>query len=77
MLVNRVGTFFILMGLFLIGLFIYSDIVDMPMCGLLVSGAVVLALGLFMWFRNPAPPPQPTGRFRLLQKKSKDQNSKK
>jgi hypothetical protein len=77
MLVNRVGTFFILLGLMLIVLFVYSDLVDAPVCSMLIYGGVSLALGVFLWFRNPAPPSQPTGRFRIFKSRGKKDEKKK
>lgn len=74
MLINRIGTFFILIGLGLIGLFILSDIAESPSCNYLVFGAVLLGLGIFLWFRDPPHPPEPTGRFRLLQRSKKKQD---
>ncbi len=76
MLINRVGTFFIIVGVALIGLFILSDIADMPTCNLLIFGAILLGLGIFMWFKDPAPPPQSTGRFRMLKRTPKKQDKK-
>jgi hypothetical protein len=77
MMSNRIGTFLILVGLFLIGLFAYSDMVKAPVCNLLIIGGVTLALGVFLWFRNPTPPGQPTGRFRILKGAGKKQEKKK
>ena len=77
MIVNRIGTFFILMGLLLLGLFAYSDMVKAPACNLLVIGGISLVLGLFLWFRNPTPPAQPSGRFRILKILEKKQDKKK
>jgi hypothetical protein len=71
MLINKVGTFLILIGLLLIGLFIYSDLVDAPACGYLFFGGITLAAGIYMWFRNPLPPPKPPDRFRLFRKQVK------
>jgi hypothetical protein len=71
MLVNRVGTFFILLGIALIALFILSDVAQSPTCGLLIFGAIFLALGVMLWFRNPSPPAGPSGRFRLLKRVGK------
>ena len=80
MLINRVGTYLIFVGLALIGLFILSDMAAVPTCSLLVIGAVSLALGIFFWFKDPADASQPTGRFsifkRLSQKKEKKQGKK-
>ena len=76
MLINRIGTFFILIGLGLIGLFILSDVADSPSCNYLVIGAILLGLGIFLWFKDPRQPPEPTGRFRLLQRSKKDKDKK-
>jgi hypothetical protein len=71
MLANRVGTFFILLGIALIALFILSDIAQSPICGLLFFGTIFLGLGIVLWTRNPAPPSEPSGRFRLMKKMGK------
>jgi hypothetical protein len=76
MMTNRIGTFLILLGIVLLALFAYSDIVQAPVCNLLISGGLSLGLGIFLWFRNPAPPPPETGRFRLFRSASKKQNKK-
>ena len=76
MFVNRIGTFFILLGIGSVGLFILSDMSDTPTCNYLVFGAVFLALGIVLWLRDPAPPPQETGRFRILRKTEKKQGKK-
>jgi hypothetical protein len=76
MLVNRIGTFFTLLGLGMIGIFILSDMARTPSCNYLVIGAVFLGLGIFLWLRDPAPPPQETGRFRILRKTEKKQGKK-
>lgn len=77
MVVNRIGTFLILVGLLLLALFVYSDLVKAPVCNLLVIGGFSLALGVFLWFRNPVPPQQPSGRFRILKSFGKKQDKKK
>ena len=66
MFINRVGTFFILLGLMLIGLFILSDIARAPSCNFLIFGVASIAFGAYLWFKDPSPPPQPTGRFRIF-----------
>lgn len=62
----RIGTFFILLGLGLLGLFVLSDMAHSPTCGFFISGAILLSLGIFLWVQHPRPPAQPSGRFRLL-----------
>lgn len=64
--INRIGTFFILLGIGLIGLFILSDIAQAPTCNFLVLGAVSLIVGIALWFRDPAPQGPPPERFRIL-----------
>ena len=54
-----------LVGLLLIGLFVLSDVAQSPTCGFLPPGAVLLGLGLYLWFRDPTPS-QPTERFRVI-----------
>ncbi len=66
MLMKRIGTFFVLVGILLIGLFVLSDMAHTPTCNFLFAGAILLVLGIFLWLRNPSPPPQDTGRFRIL-----------
>ena len=76
-MIHRIGTFLMSVGALLIGLFILSDVADAPACGYLWIGLASLALGVFLWFRDPGPPPQPTERFRLLKSMQKKQNPKK
>jgi hypothetical protein len=68
---HRIGTFFMLVGLLLIGLFLLSDMAETPTCGFMISGSFFFAIGVFLWFRDPAPPPQETGRFRILRSSGK------
>ncbi len=74
MLSNRVGTFLILLGFLLVGLYILSDISQAPVCNFFLFGILSLGVGLVLWFRNPAPPPQPSGRFRIIRGMGKKQN---
>jgi hypothetical protein len=66
MMTNRLGTFFAIVGIALIGIYVLSDMAKTPMCNLLVFGAISLGLGILFWMRQPGPPPQETGRFRIL-----------
>ncbi len=76
MLMNRIGTFFALVGFMLIGLYVLSDMARTPTCNFLIIGALLLCLGIFLWIKNPAPPPQDTGRFRILRSGGKKQDKK-
>jgi predicted membrane channel-forming protein YqfA (hemolysin III family) len=76
--IHRVGTFFILLGVGLIILFILSDLAKAPSCNFLIVGAVLLILGIVMWARNPINPGQKAERFRTVKKimaKKPDQKS--
>jgi hypothetical protein len=66
-----------MVGLVLIGLYFYSDIVHSTTCNFLVFGGAALLLGVFLWMRSPAPPPKPTGRFRILKERGKKPVNKK
>jgi hypothetical protein len=65
-MINRIGTYFILLGLGLVGLFIVSDIAEAPTCSLLIFGAISLILGIGLWLRDPVKPGPPAQRFRLF-----------
>jgi hypothetical protein len=67
----KIGTYLMLVGMLLIGLFVLSDLANTPTCGYLIWGAVLLAVGLVLWFRNPLAPPKPSGRFRIFKKEKK------
>jgi len=76
MLAHRIGTFFMMVGLGLIGLFIASDTAGAPACNFLAAGSVLLVLGIILWFRNPLPSGQPSGRFRILKGPGKKADKK-
>ena len=63
----RVGTFFFIVGLGLIALFILSDMSDRPQFIYFLLGLVGILVGVAFWWKAPSgPPPPPSGRFRLL-----------
>ncbi len=76
MLTNRLGNFFILLGLGVIGYFVLTDIAKTPACDVLIIGVILVGLGIVLWLRNPGPPPQETGRFRILRSSGKKQDKK-
>ncbi len=76
MLTNRIGIFFIIIGIGFIAMYILSDIAKTPTCSLLLIGGVSLGLGILLWRRNPGPPPKETGRFRVLRSSGKKQDKK-
>jgi hypothetical protein len=73
---HRIGTFFILLGIFLIALFLLSDMADAPTCNFFVYGSGLFIIGVIMWFRNPLPAGPPAGRFRLLKSTGKKAGAK-
>jgi hypothetical protein len=67
-IVNRIGTFFILLGVGLIVLFVLSDLAEAPTCNLLIFGAISLGMGILLWFRDPVKRGPEAGRFRTMKK---------
>jgi hypothetical protein len=65
-MIHRIGTFFMLLGVMLIVLFVLSDLAKTPACNLFFYGGFSIALGVFLWFRDPLPEGPPSGRFRLF-----------
>ena len=75
-MLSRIGSFFWWIGLFLIVLFVTTDLRDQPQFDLLLIGMVLMALGFFLWRRYHQPPP-PSNRFglirRIFSRNSKDE----
>ncbi|MFA5837408.1 MAG: hypothetical protein WC837_10685 [Bellilinea sp.] len=68
----RVGTFFMLVGLIILMLFVFAVKAGVDKSeGMLLWGLLAFALGAFLYFRFPKPPPEPSGRFRILKKGDK------
>jgi len=80
-LAPRVGTFFIILGVFSFTLFMASEIAKKPEFDWLFIGIVLTGIGFF--FRRRAAPPPPSGRFggvrkfREGTKKRKEEKAKK
>jgi hypothetical protein len=77
--ISRIGTFFLLLGLVIIILFVASDIGQETVYTFFFIGVIMLALG---WYfkRIGAPPPVQGKRFegiRTLQQKNRDAKAKK
>lgn len=75
---RRVGTFFFILGGFLILLFIYTDSLQSAYFRYLIFGVLSLLMGfaLFVFSAKPGPPPE-SSRFRLLKReREKKANSK-
>jgi len=65
---RRIGTFLIIIGLGLIGYFVFTDLARQASYGSLVIGAIALIGGIVVLAGNPAPEPHPKPRFRTLNK---------
>jgi hypothetical protein len=69
---QRVGTFFFFVGVFLVALFILTDVSEKPQFGYFAFGVVAVLVGVGMWWRAPAAPqPPPSGRFGIFQRLKK------
>ncbi len=69
---HRVGVFFLLLGGFLLLLFVFSAQSEpggVP--ALFLWGVMFFFLGAILWWRSPKPPKQPAERFRLLRQAGK------
>lgn len=69
-LITRIGTFFLVIGVGLLILFIASDMSNMTDFDYLFWAILAISLGLLM--RSRKAPPPPSGRFRLLHKDRQD-----
>ena len=65
-LVPRVGTFFVLLGIFALIFFLASDFAKKPDFDWLFIGMVLIGIGIVL--RRRAPPPPPTDRFSMVRK---------
>ena len=63
---RKLGQFSIALGVFLLVMFVFSDIAKQAEFGLLLAGLAGLGFGIFMLVTNPAPQPTPSPRFRIL-----------
>ena len=66
-----------LVGGVLVFVYVFTDIAKAPDWRFLVGGALLIGLGIYLWWRSPLPPPPPSGRFSALKKKEKKQDKKK
>lgn len=73
---NRVGHFFLVIGLFILLLFFASDQSHNPQFGLFFVGLLLSAFGFFLAWRYRSQP-EPSERFRALRKRSGNKKNKK
>ncbi len=77
--ISRIGTFFLILGVLVIIIFIATDIGDEAYFRYFFIGIILLSIG-FILKRMSAPPPPPSKRFegiRKIQQKSRDAKAKK
>ncbi|MBN1230990.1 MAG: hypothetical protein JXA19_03890 [Anaerolineales bacterium] len=65
MIFRKIGLYFILFGGGLVGLFLISDMAATPEYKLLLSGALLMVLGIYFFSRNK-PDKKDSQRFRLV-----------
>jgi hypothetical protein len=65
---RRIGIFLIMLGLGLIGYFVFTDLAHQASFGILVIGAIALIGGIAIQVGNPVPEAHPNPRFRTLNK---------
>ena len=63
---RKLGVFITTLGVFLLALFVFSDIAKQPEFGLLLSGMAILVFGIFMLVTNPSTQSTPNPRFRKV-----------
>lgn len=73
MFVNRIGTFFMYFGVFLILLFIFSiQAGDGGRAAYLLWGLGLFTLGVILWWSGPKTPREPASRFRMFRRSKSD-----
>ena len=66
---RRFGTFLILIGVALIGLYVLFDVAKTPRFIYFVVGGMVILGGVGLILVSPKPPPPPpAGRFQMIQR---------
>ena len=77
--ISRIGTFFLILGLMVLILFVASDIGDKTYFSYFFIGVILLSIG-FILKRMSAPPPPPSKRFegiRKMQQKNREAKANK
>ena len=65
---NKVGTFFLLLGAFLIALFLLSDVAESPSFGLLLFGGLIFIGGILLKIKAPKREIEANTRFQAIKK---------
>lgn len=66
--IRRLGCFFWLVSAILLLVFLASDSAGKPEYTPLITGMAGILIGWWLWKRG-SPPPQPSGRFRILRRR--------
>jgi hypothetical protein len=74
---RRVGSFSFVIGMLLILYFVFSASVQTIVMGALLGGLALVGIGFLMIVTHPSPPPQDSGRFRILRRKPPSERRKK
>ena len=74
MRINRFGTFFILIGIGALALFVVSDIARLPDFRFLLWGSLALVLGTLIKWLSPKPDRSRANRFRMFRKNNEDED---
>jgi hypothetical protein len=61
----QIGQFLLVIGLILLVIFFGTDQVNRPAYNYFCGGLVILAIGIYLYWRD-RPPAKPSGRFRIL-----------
>ena len=80
--ISRIGTFFLLVGIGLLVLFVLSEMAEKTDLSYFCWGTIILVLGFVFRAQYKAPPPAASGRFGILKKltfkrKPKEEKAKK
>ena len=73
MRLNRLGSFFIFIGILALFLFLISDISRMADFRFLFGGIAFIVLGSLIKWMQPKPEKQPSTRFRMFRKQDDDE----
>jgi len=68
---RRIGRFFIVLGIGIIGFFILSDLAQQANLVLLLVGGAIFLFGVMILVTNPGPEPPPSPHFRTLKRVTK------
>ena len=74
---NRIGSFFLLIGIILLFMFIFSDVAGSVQFTYLLFSGLMLFTGIIMKATHPNPPSEPSQRFKALREQSQKREAQK